>query len=272
MDIISWQDIVVRLLFAFILGSATAISKRWYETKQFIQSNTQMALGTSLFAIHLSLTSQAQFSAQLILGISIICVGVSLQKQSYSQNINTSTVTGLWCAGAVGSMVGFGFFVPAYIGILIVILTNLLFQIPEIESIPNLGQELNSNLKPDAASTSEAEPIMSQETCYHCQVNCLATDEAEVLAQLVQLSREHNLTATGIRSRSLAGKIDAPEIEIQVDFISDSNNSTLQLQQILLSLKSKLELSSASWLYLSPESRGKNNEAPSKSESVNAEN
>ena len=272
MDIISWQDIVVRLLFAFILGSATAISKRWYETKQFIQSNTQMALGTSLFAIHLSFTSQAQFSAQLILGISIICVGVSLQKQSSSQNINTSTVTGLWCAGAVGSMVGFGFFVPAYIGILIIILTNLLFPISEVESIPNLGQELNSNLKPDAASTSEAEPIISQETCYQCQVNCLATDEAEVLAQLVQLSREHNLTATGIRSRSLAGKIDTPEIEIQVDFISDSNNSPLQLQQILLSLKSKLELSSASWLYLSPESRGKNNEASSGSELVDADN
>ena len=259
MDIIGWQEIAVRLSFAVVLGSATAIARRWYQTKQFIQSNTQMALGAAIFSILASLTSETKFSAQLVLGISIICVSVSLQKQVYSQSINMDTVTRLWCAGAVGSMVGLGFFVPAYIAILIIILTNLLFPAPETDFIPYIEQKLNNDSKPKTELDQTAKPI-SQETYYQCRVKCLAVDEAEALALLVQLAKEQNLTPTGIRSKNLVNDNSSSEIEIQLDFVSNSNNSLLQLQQISMSLKSKLEVSSASWLNLSSELSNKDNE------------
>lgn len=251
MDIISWQEIGVRLLFASALGSATAICKRWYQTKQFIQSNTHMALGTAMFTIFSSLTSENNFSFQLILGISIICVGVSLQQQVYYQKININTVTRLWCAGAVGSMVGIGFFVPSYIGIFIIIFTNLLFQTSEIDSIPNTDKKLNSDLESQTPLTP-TKPVVERQIGYRCQINCLAVDEAEVLALLVQLGKEQNLTLTGISSKNLTNNT-LSEIEIQVNFISSSNNSQLQLQEVLKILKSRFEVSSASWLNLSSE-------------------
>lgn len=260
MDIIGWQEIAVRLSFAMVLGSATAIAKRWYQTKQFIQYNTRMALGAAIFSILASLTSETQFSAQLVLSISIICVSVGLQKQVYSQSINIDTVTRLWCAGAVGSMVGLGFFVPAYIAILIIILTNLLFSAPETDFIPYIEQKSNNDSKPKTELDQTAKPTVSQETYYQCRIKCLAVDEAEALASLVQLAKEQNLTPTGIRSKNLVSNNSSSEIEIRLDFVSNSNNSLLQLQQILMNLKSKLEVSSASWLNLSSELSNKNNE------------
>lgn len=66
MDLISWQEIAGRLLFAFIVGSTVAIEKKWYQTKQFILSNIQMALGAAMFSILASLTSETKFSSQLL--------------------------------------------------------------------------------------------------------------------------------------------------------------------------------------------------------------
>lgn len=252
-----WQEIAVRLLFAFILGSATAIAKKWYQTRQCIQSNTLMALGAAMFSILAGSTSGTRFSSQLIIGISILCVGIGFGRQADIQT-SSDRIMRLWCAGVVGSMVGFGLFVPSYIGILIVILTNLLFSVPETGFTPYIEQELNSNPKPKTQFSQTNSN--SQEIRYRCQVNCLATDEAEVLALLVQLGREQNLTPTGIHSRNLVEDNLYSEIEIQLDFVSDNDRNLLQLQEVLMSLKSKLAVSSVSWLDLSPESSNRNDE------------
>ena len=107
MDTIGWQKILVRLLFAFILGSAVGIERRWDQTKQNIQANTQVALGAAMFSILVSSASETKFVSQLVLGISILCAGIFLQqqaKQSPAQQINI--ITQLWCSGAAGSLVG----------------------------------------------------------------------------------------------------------------------------------------------------------------------
>ncbi|MGL5833244.1 MAG: MgtC/SapB family protein [Waterburya sp.] len=267
MDLISWQEITRRLLFAFILGSAVAVEKRWYQTKHFILSSIQMALGAAMFSILASLTAETKFSSfssQLILGVSVICAGFFFQQPERLfpfQNLNI--ITKLWCAGAAGALVGYGLFVPAYISILLIFFTNLLF--PTVEKdlekdfLPNLEKELNldRDLKSKTELKLATKPI-TQEICYQCQVNCLAADEAAVLALLVQLGKEQKLILTKVSSRNLVKDKTLPEIEVKVDFISHINNSPLQLQQMLISLKSKLEVNSASWLNLSPELSSKN--------------
>ena len=258
MDNIGWQEIAVRLLFAFILGSATAIARKWYLTKQYIQSNTLMALGAAMFSIFANLTLENKFPSQLIIGISIICVGVSFQKQAYTPNTSINAVMRLWCAGAVGSMVGFGFFVPAYLGILIIILTNLLFTTLETNLITNIEKKINES----AESENELEPMVestsSEEIHYQCLVNCLTADEAEVLASLVQLGKEKELMPTKISSKNIVDNNIAPKTEIEIEFISRGKSSPLQLQQVLINLKSQVKVDSASWLNLSSE-RNSNN-------------
>ncbi|NJR46323.1 MAG: hypothetical protein HC775_11355 [Hyellaceae cyanobacterium CSU_1_1] len=255
MNLISWQEIAGRLLFAFIVGSTVAIEKKWYQTKQFILSNIQMALGAAMFSILASLTSETKFSSQLILGISILCAGLFFQKQERLvpfQNVNVNVITKLWCAGAAGSLVGSGLFFPAYIAILIILLTNLLFPAPEKDFMPNIEKELKSDLKPQTKVESTTKSV-TQEIRYQYRVNCLAVDESDVLALLVQLGKEQELIPTKVSSRNLVGDHILPEIEVQIDFICDRYHNPLELQQVLISLKSKIEVSSASWLNLSPE-------------------
>lgn len=269
MDTIGWQKILVRLLFAFILGSAVGIERKWDQTKQNIQANTQVALGAAMFSLLVSSASETKFVSQLVLGISILCAGIFLQqqaRQSPAQHI--SIITQLWCAGAAGSLVGYGLFLPAYISVSIIFITNLLFP----------GSETSFNLHPEketvddldkAAIAQRIEPIIPQETYYQCYVNCLAVDEAQVLSLLVQLGKEQQLTPTKISSRNLDNNtsLSAPEIEVQIDFVPDSNISPLQLQQVLISLKSKLKITSASWSEI-----GRNNQFLSRSEQDDHEN
>lgn len=244
---ISWQEIVVRLLFAFILGSATAIDKKWYQTKQFIQSTTLMAMGAGMFSLLISLTIEAKFSSNLIIAISIICIGVSFQKQAYVQSVSIDTVMRLWFAGAVGSMVGFGFFVPAYVGILLAILTNLLFPGSEKRFTADVEPELSEDLESEIESEQTAVIITPQTNSYRCYIECLAVDEAEILALLIQSSKEQELTPTKISS-NLAGDRSNSELEIQIDFVSEVSTTTLELQKIVTKLKSNLEIISASWI------------------------
>ncbi|MEN9566802.1 MAG: hypothetical protein RLZZ69_1998, partial [Cyanobacteriota bacterium] len=212
-----------------------------------------------------------------VLGISILCAGIFLQqqaKQSPAQQINI--ITQLWCAGAAGSLVGYGLFLPACISISIIFITNLLFPAseisfnlhPEKEKVEDLDQAATVQRIDKAVTAQRIEPIIPQETCYQCRVNCLAVDEAQVLSLLVQLGKEQQLTPTKISSRNLDNNtsLSAPEIEVQMDFVPDSNISPLQLQQVLISLKSKLKIMSASW-----SENGTNNQFSSSSEQDNYE-
>jgi putative Mg2+ transporter-C (MgtC) family protein len=269
MDTIGWQKILVRLLFAFILGSAVGIERRWDQTKQNIQANTQVALGAAMFSILVSSASETKLVSQLVLGISILCAGIFLQQQArQSPPQHISIITQLWCAGAAGSLVGYGLFLPAYISVSIIFITNLLF--PASETSLNLHPEEETVDDLDKAAIAQIiEPIIPQETYYQCYVSCLAVDEAQVLSLLVQLGKEQQLTPTKISSRNLDNNtsLSAPEIEVQIDFVPDSNISPLQLQQVLISLKSKLKITSASWSEI-----GKNNQFSAKLEQDNYKN
>lgn len=268
MDTIGWQKILVRLLFAFILGSAVGIERRWDQTKQNIQANTQVALGAAMFSLLVSSAPETKFS-QLVLGISILCAVIFLQQQARQSPVqDISMITQLWCAGAAGSLAGYGLFLPAYISIAIIFITNLLF--PAAETSLNLHPEKKTVDDLNQAAIAQGiEPIIPQATYYQCHVNCLAVDEAQVLSLLVQLGKEQQLTPTKISSRNLDNNssLSAPEIEVQMDFVPDSDISPLQLQQVLTSLKSKLKIMSASWSEI-----GKNNQCLTRSEQDNHKN
>ena len=141
---------------------------------------------------------------------------------------------------------------------LAIILANLLFPVTEREFIPSLEEELHndasSSLAEEKSNPEIAEQSIEnipQEVYYRCQVICPAENEIEVLALLVQLSKEQKLVVIGISSKKLANNQSLPEVEIEVDFVCDSNNNQSELEEVLYQLKSKVEVSASSWLCLS---------------------
>ncbi|MGL6344430.1 MAG: MgtC/SapB family protein [Waterburya sp.] len=287
MNTITWSEIAVRLLFAFIIGSGVAIETKWYRTRKLLESNAQMATGAAMFAILIQITSNTIGASELILGVSIVCAGILIQKQIEPQNINT--VIKLWCAGAAGALVGYGLFVPAYLGTLIVVLASWVFKIEDLEFMPNMKADLadlndNSHLDSQVnlqnddldnldnnediekiSNIAQQVPISPTEMHYQCQVICPVAEEAKVLALLVQLGKDQKLIASSLSSHNMVDSHGLSEVQIEIDFVAQENeNSPMQLQQILSSLKSQVGVSSASWVCLSPGSNQKIEQAKGK--------
>lgn len=253
METITWLDIVIRLLFACILGSGLAIEAKWYKTRKLLQSNAQMAIGAAMFAMLIDFTTDEEAIAELILGVSIICASILWQKQLDSQNLNS--VTKLWCAGAVGCLVGYGLFTPAYLGTLAIVISSWIFKLEESEFVPDIHSfesQLQTPDNQDINNLDQSVFINSQPIYYRCQFICSPTEEVKAIALLVELSREQELMPTGVKSQNIVDKNGISQVQIEIDFIiEESNNSPLQLQQILSDLKSQIGGSTANWLYLS---------------------
>lgn len=252
MEAIGWQEIVVRLLFTLIIGGATAIEKKWYLTKRSIQTNTMMALGTAMFALLISLNNKTIYSSPLILGVSILCVGIGWQRSGDSLETNhQKTLTRLWCAGAIGSLAGFGLFLPAYVGVLVVIVTNLLFPDSGIDYVDIVSSEINH--QDDKKVSALVEGNLSPARSCRCSIDCLEVDEAEVLSTLVKLGQEHHLMLTAISSKNFLGDRQTSEVEMSIDFVSENDSNIIELQPIVAQLKSQLKINSASCTYLPAE-------------------
>ncbi len=283
MNTITWSEIAVRLLFAFIIGSGVAIETRWYRTRKLLQSNAQIAIGAAMFAILIQITSNTIGASELILGVSIVCAGTLIQKQIEPQNINT--VIKLWCAGAAGALVGYGLFVPAYLGTLVIVLASWIFKIEDLEFIPDTKADFNDDPHFDSQANLQNEdidnnqdkdtdqqipPINPKEMHYQCQVICPVTEEIKVLALLVQLGKEYQLIPSSLSSHNIVDKNGLSEVQIEVDFLAQENhNSPLQLQQILSNLKSEVGVSTASWVCLSPGSTNNIEKARGKRKVIN---
>jgi putative Mg2+ transporter-C (MgtC) family protein len=282
MNTITWSEIAVRLLFAFILGSGVAIETRWYRTRKLLQSNAQIAVGAAMFAILIQITTDAIIASELILGVSIVCAGILIQKQIDPQSINT--VIKLWCAGAAGSLVGYGLFVPAYLGTLAIVLASWIFKIEDLEFMPNIKADFNDDPHFDSQPNLQNEdidnnqdkdieqqvPINPKEMHYQCQVICPVAEEVKVLALLVQLGKEYQLIPSSLSSHNIVDRNGLSEVQIEIDFVAQENhNSPLQLQQILSSLKSEVGVSTASWVCLSPGSNQNLEKPRSKRQVIN---
>jgi putative Mg2+ transporter-C (MgtC) family protein len=258
MDKLSVSEMAVRLLFGFILGSGVAIETRWYRTKKLLQSTTQMSIGVVMFAILIQITTNKIIVPELVLAVSIVCGGTLIRKQIDPRSINT--VIKLWCAGAAGCLVGYGLFVPAYLGILAVVLASWMFKIEDLEFTPTTESDFNDHNPFDSQinfqdenieNIEESISISPKEMHYQCQVICPLANEVEVLALLVQLGKEQKLIPSSLSSHNVVDKNGLSEVQIEIDFVAqEDENSPLQLQQMLSRLKLEVGVSNASWVCL----------------------
>ena len=111
-----WIDFVLRLVIAFILGVGIGIERQWLKTRSVLKTNVLVTLGAAMFVMLSVMTpgdaSPTRISAQVVSGIGFLGAGVILREGGSVRGLNTAAT--LWCAGAIGSLVGAGFLVQAY--------------------------------------------------------------------------------------------------------------------------------------------------------------
>lgn len=126
----TWIDFAIRLIIAFILGVGIGIERQWLKTRSVLKTNVLVTLGAAMFVM-LSVmtpgdTSPTRIAAQVVSGIGFLGAGVILREGASVRGINTAAT--LWCAAAIGSLVGAGFLLQAYFGTLAVVGANLLLR------------------------------------------------------------------------------------------------------------------------------------------------
>ena len=250
---ITQTELVIRLLLAFALGAGIGIERQWQKAKATMRISVLASLGATIFATMTALIPGEEISAKtiapIILGMSLISASVILQKKAKYPTIVTGITT--WCAGGVGSLVGLGFFFPAYVSTVAVMLGNLIFQPVELNST---NEELNhkENRKSESKHIKKLADSSIKKVLYRCQVICYIEDEPEILSLLVQSVREKKLMLIAVCSKNLNNQDQQfqTKTEIQADFLAESYKDQLELEQAVSILKSKTRINSVSWQYL----------------------
>ena len=171
---ITHTEFVIKLSLAFVLGAGIGMERQWQKTKATIRINVLASLAASIFVMTTALIPGEvillRTIAPIILGMSLISASVILQRKGSFSSIVIGI--NLWCAAAIGSLIGSGFFFPAYVSTVAIILANLIFQPIEHSSI---NEESNRNEQDKKTKSKHRSALIDTpvtKILYRCQVIC----------------------------------------------------------------------------------------------------
>lgn len=163
-------------------------------------------------------------------GIGFLGGGAILREGTSVRGLNTAAT--LWCAAAVGSLVGAGLLFQAYFGTLAVVGANLLLR-PMVQWFQQLDEQITHT---------------KAETRYRCRLICLAEEEAAVRALLLEQSAARELMLNELSSKNTDNK--DPDsllpIEIKAEYVSKGRHD-VSMEEIAMQLRSKARVTAVKW-------------------------
>ena len=266
---ITWATFAIRLLVGFFLAVGIGIERQWLKTRSVLKTNVLVTLGSAMFVMLSIMTpgeaSPTRISAQIVSGVGFLGGGVILREGASVRGINTAAT--LWCAAAIGTLVGSGYLAQAYVSTLAVVGANLLlrplvkaFQQQEDDEDERLSQGNsepadNPILQPKVAK--QQSPISSVTSSsaltfdiyrYSCHVLCFPEFEDKVLGIIFGFAKERNLTISGVESNNIDNEIQLELlVEIKANFTYDSQIPWEDLEKIIRLLKTKAKVKSVNW-------------------------
>ncbi|MCO5234998.1 MAG: MgtC/SapB family protein [Chitinophagaceae bacterium] len=167
---ISWKEILIRLLFAALFGAIVGLErerKRWssagMRTHMMVCVGSCLVMLVSAFGFHDALTynnvvlDPSRVAAQVISGIGFIGAGtIVLLKQTQTHIKGLTTAAGLWTVAAVGLATGGGMFFAAGITTLIALFILWVLQPVEKKFLRRYEQRQLRFVTSDPADMTEA--------------------------------------------------------------------------------------------------------------------
>lgn len=230
----TWTEFAIRLVIAFLLGSALGLERQWRQRMAGLRTNTLVATGAALFVMLSVLTpgdaSPTRVAAQVVSGIGFLGGGVILREGLTVRGLNTAAT--LWCAAAVGSLSGAGLLPHAATGTAAVLVANLLLR--------PLGYRINQ------------QPLKGTELelCYRCEVVCRAQDEAHVRAMLLQAVASGKLRLRSLHSEDLEDQPD--RVSIEAELVTQERDDAL-MEQIVSHLSLEPGVIATRWRIIEQE-------------------
>ena len=119
---------IIKILISLGLGFLIGLEREKHKKAIGIRTTSLITLGSTLFAI-ISIYSfhadQSRVIAQIVSGIGFLSAGVIFKNSDQITGLTTAAT--IWCAAAVGVLVGIGMFEIAVISTLSILIINTLF-------------------------------------------------------------------------------------------------------------------------------------------------
>ena len=282
---ITWTTFVIRLLVGVLLAVGIGIERQWLKTREVLKINVLVTLGSAMFVMLSIMTpgdnSPTRISAQIVSGVGFLGGGVILREGASVRGINTAAT--LWCAAAIGTLVGSGYLVQAYSATLVVVGANLLLR-PlvetfkyqrgkgnkkvEIDSSQNQVKRTNINIplptgdKPNGILKDTAPNLsnfpfgssgnLTREYQCSCYITCSLEGESKAFELLVEFAEERKLIPIAMQSKNIKSEIKPEELEvkIEIDFMYQGDLlNLLDTKEIVRLLKTEAKVNSVNWQF-----------------------
>ena len=273
---ITWTTFALRLLVGFILAMGIGIERQWLKSRAVLKTNVLVTLGAAMFVMLSIMTpgdsSPTRIASQIVSGVGFLGGGVILREGASVRGINTAAT--LWCSAAIGTLVGSGYLVQAYLSTFAVVGANLLLR-PLVAAFRQQRDFVSNDLPPQnnikriegvkttTLQTSQKSPttnppsspeIIIKPDRYYCDVVCFPETEAKALELIGKFARERRLVLVGMQSKNVPSKIQPGELEVEIKINLASQGSQIDLadyQEIVRLLKTEAQAKLVNW-QLSP--------------------
>ena len=223
----AWQDIVIRLLVAIFAGACIGTERQWRHRMAGLRTNALVSLGACLFVLLSVMTSgegsPTRIAAQVVSGIGFLGGGVIIRDGFSIRGLNTAAT--LWCAAAVGTLVGAGFLKVGIIGAFGVILANIF-------------------LRPVALLMNKKSRDQQQEDMsYMVSATCLDKDEAHIRVLLMHMVHTEGIGLKELFSEDIE---EGKKVVVRALLHCDSKKATL-IEKIVSRLSLEAGITAVGW-------------------------
>jgi putative Mg2+ transporter-C (MgtC) family protein len=197
----------LRLASGLGAGVLIGVERQWRQRGAGLQTNALVAGGACLFVLLQSVlvsapNNQDRIVAQVVSGVGFLGAGVIMRDGLNVRGVNTAAT--LWCAAAVGSLAGAGFYTYTVVGAIAVVVVNL-----ALRPVGHLVKR-----QPGAAEEDE--------TAYVFRAICRSKREAHVRSLVVQAMVGQPLCLRAVHSEDLESGSDL--VEVRADLVSPHRN------------------------------------------------
>ncbi len=229
----SHLEFSIRIAAAVLFGALIGLERQWGQHHAGLRTNALVSTGSAAFvAVSVMIggdNSPTRIAAQVVSGIGFLGAGVILREGLNVRGLNTAAT--LWCSAAVGTLVGFGLFIPSFITTIMVVGTNTLLR--------PIGHRINM-----LQESAEEVPV-----CYRLQATCPEYHENQIRSVLMQALHGDNMLLKALRSEAING---SHKVRVQVEVITSGRHDK-SMEQVIKRLNQEGGITALSWEVLGNE-------------------
>ena len=129
---LNWITVILRILFAAFAGGIIGVERGLHGRAAGMRTHMMVCLGaalTTLLGVYnvevlgVVWADPMRVGAQVISGVGFLGAGTILLKKGSSQIRGLTTAAGLWATAVIGLAIGVGFYLAAFVTMLVILLT-----------------------------------------------------------------------------------------------------------------------------------------------------